>query len=54
MDDESGQLSKFIKRFGEGDYDLEFMESEDELSELGDGDKDIKNLDKEKKKKRKT
>ena len=48
FDDESGQLSKFIKKFGEEEYDLEFMESDDKLPELTS--KDLKSLGKGKKK----
>ncbi|KAG9291625.1 hypothetical protein G9A89_022044 [Geosiphon pyriformis] len=32
--DESGQLSKFHKKFGDSEYDLEFMESEENVPEL--------------------
>ncbi|CAG8575443.1 10126_t:CDS:1 [Funneliformis mosseae] len=49
LDDESGQLSKFIKRFGDEEYDLEFMESDEQLPELTS--KDLKMLGKGKKKK---
>jgi len=51
LGDESGQLSKFIKKFGAEDYDLEFMESEEELPELTS--KDLKVLGKGKGKKQK-
>ncbi|CAI2177892.1 4079_t:CDS:1 [Funneliformis geosporum] len=50
LDDESGQLSKFIKRFGEEEYDLEFMESNEQLPELTS--KDLKMLGKGKGKKK--
>ncbi|RIA90976.1 hypothetical protein C1645_768583 [Glomus cerebriforme] len=48
LDDESGQLSKFIRKFGEEDYDLEFMESDEKLPELTS--KDMKSLGRGKKK----
>ncbi|CAB4446345.1 unnamed protein product [Rhizophagus irregularis] len=34
LDDDSGQLSKFIKKFGDEEYDLEFMESDENLPDL--------------------
>jgi len=32
--DESGQLSKFSSRYGETDFGLEFLESDEKLPEL--------------------
>uniref|UniRef100_A0A1D1YTY8 54S ribosomal protein L36, mitochondrial n=1 Tax=Anthurium amnicola TaxID=1678845 RepID=A0A1D1YTY8_9ARAE len=47
LDDDSGQLSKFIKKFGDEEYGLEFMESEEGLPDLTS--KDLKGLGKGKK-----
>ncbi|CAB4446384.1 unnamed protein product [Rhizophagus irregularis] len=38
LDDDSGQLSKFIKKFGDEEYDLEFMESDENLPDLTSND----------------
>ncbi|GET59778.1 ribosomal protein L31 [Rhizophagus irregularis DAOM 181602=DAOM 197198] len=38
LDDDSGQLSKFIKKFGDEEYDLEFMESDENLPVLTSND----------------
>jgi ribosomal protein L31 len=38
LDDDSGQLSKFIKKFGNEEYDLEFMESDENLPDLTSND----------------
>ncbi|GES98277.1 hypothetical protein GLOIN_2v1780055 [Rhizophagus clarus] len=38
LDDDSGQLNKFIKKFGDEEYDLEFMESDENLPDLSSND----------------
>ncbi|CAB4446385.1 unnamed protein product [Rhizophagus irregularis] len=48
LDDDSGQLSKFIKKFGDEEYDLEFMESDENLPDLTSND--MKSSGKRKKK----
>ncbi|PKC70323.1 hypothetical protein RhiirA1_414520 [Rhizophagus irregularis] len=48
LDDDSGQLSKFIKKFGDEEYDLEFMESDENLPVLTSND--MKSSGKRKKK----